>query len=86
MLDLKTKQLYVITEDAYLCDGHKFVSYGISVLSNEFNHIQSIHRISENYASISNLVELCNSLQLDPIHLYDVVDDFVSDINRIQNT
>lgn len=86
MRESKPKHLYVTIEDSYICNGHKITSYGISVFSSEYNHIQMIHRISEDYTSISNLVELCNSLQLDPIHLYDVVDDFLYDINWKQNT
>ena len=29
-------------------------------------------------APVAELVELCNALELDPIHLHDVIDDFVA--------
>ena len=35
--------------------------------------------VSKNKYLIDNLVKLCNDLQLDPIHLDDVIDDFLND-------
>lgn len=39
----------------------------------------SVHDICQDLLAITMLVELCNQLQLDPIHLQDVVDDFLAD-------
>lgn len=39
----------------------------------------SVHDICQDLLAITKLVELCNQLQLDPIHLQDVVDDFLAD-------
>ena len=35
--------------------------------------------LSPDCCSVQRLVELCNSLQPDPIHLNDILEDFLSD-------
>ena len=41
--------------------------------------LSAIYDICQDQTAITQLVELCNRLQLDPIHLQDVVDDFLAD-------
>lgn len=41
--------------------------------------LESVHDICQDFAAITKLAEVCNQLQLDPIHLQDVVDDYLAD-------
>lgn len=57
------------------------VSYGIAHVDMRDNVpiiLESVLDLSEDRASVENLVELCNDLCLDPIHMKDVVYDFIS--------
>jgi hypothetical protein len=40
--------------------------------------LESISDISSEINPVKRLVELCNNQQLDPIHLQDVVNDFLA--------
>ena len=42
--------------------------------------LESISDISANIEAIERLVQYCNNLQLDPIHLQDVVTDFLATV------
>ena len=42
--------------------------------------LESISDISTDIEPIERLVEVCNNLQLDPIHLQDVVTDFLATV------
>lgn len=54
-------------------DGNIFDTYGIS-----YKEIV-IEDISTNKTNVEKLVRLCNELELSPIHLNDVVEDFLVD-------
>ena len=40
--------------------------------------INSVHDITANESALQELVSQCNELELSPIHLLDVVEDFLS--------
>lgn len=40
--------------------------------------VVKIEDITTSKYELCTLVQLCNDLSLDPIHIYDVVDDFLS--------
>lgn len=40
--------------------------------------LESVSDLSSDIEPIEHLVEVCNDLQLDPIHLQDVVTDFLA--------
>lgn len=42
--------------------------------------LESISDLSANIEPIERLVQICNSLQLDPIHLQDVATDFLATV------
>ena len=42
--------------------------------------LESISDLSANIKPIERLVQICNSLQLDPIHLQDVATDFLATV------
>ena len=59
------------------------IGFGIAAVE-EYDGIttilESISDISANIEPVEHLVELCNNLQLDPIHLQDVVTDFLATV------
>ena len=42
--------------------------------------LDSYMDLSSDQSKITELIELCNTLKLDPIQLQDVIDDFISNI------
>lgn len=70
---------YLITSITY-DDIH---TYGIAAAVNYdgcFVVIESYIDLSTDKDSIEHLVELCNNLHLDVLHLRDIVDDFLTDL------
>ena len=66
----RLNQTIIKDEDEKECD-----TYGIS-----FDDIV-IEDISINKQKIEKLVNLCNELELSPIHIYDVIDDFLVELD-----
>lgn len=52
-------------------------SYGIIA----YKKITEIKNISSDYDKLNQLVQACNQHELDPIHLKDVVSDFLYDLD-----
>ena len=57
-------------------EGEEYTAYGIKVLSGE-EDIAVISDISVNYEEIRLLCSSCTENGLDPIHIYDVIEDFL---------
>ena len=57
----------------------KYVTYGIRC-SRNLREIAFVSDVSADAADIELLVDLCNKEQLEPIHLYDVIEDHFADI------
>ena len=59
------------------------IGFGIAAVE-EYDGIttilESISDISSNIEPVEHLVELCNNLQLDTIHLQDVATDFLTTV------
>lgn len=56
-------------------------SYGIALTETadgSTNIIQTVADISPIQGEIDHLVKMCNELRLDPIHLGDVIEDFLA--------
>lgn len=64
--------MYRIIASRYTLEGVSYLGYGIKGMKRE------IEDITTDYARLAVLVKLCNELVLDPIHLEDVVEDFLS--------
>ena len=68
-----------------------FSTINESKVTNEENEIilsydisfgeKQIKDISVNKTKIETLINLCNQNNLSPIHIYDVIDDFLVDLN-----
>lgn len=69
--------LYELIEGIFTIEAHEHIGYGISVKCVNSLKPLFFHDISTNKEDIVNLISLCNKLQLDPIHIRDVIDDFL---------
>lgn len=67
---------YTINESKVTNEENEIIlSYGISFWEKQ------IKDISVNKTKIETLINLCNQNNLSPIHIYDVIDDFLVDLN-----
>lgn len=71
------------TTEEQLLENEKVMTYGILVyyyddISCENTKIVSINDISTYKEQVEKLVNLCNKLSLSPLHLMDVILDFIS--------
>lgn len=68
---------YKMIEGLYSVENETHTGYGIA-LDDDACPNMKFPDMSTNRAEVETLVDLCNSLQLSPIHLEDVVDDFLA--------
>lgn len=68
---------YKLTKGEYIVEGISHVGYGITLKSDVSQCAVSFSDITVDREEAARLVELCNKLQLSPIHLKDVIDDFL---------
>ena len=79
---------YLMIKDEFEENGKKRTGYGIaaaeiSAVQAEENHtsvLASFADICPDSARMHRLIQMCNNLALEPIHLADVVEDFLADI------
>jgi len=50
-------------------------TYGIKVYDSNNMEVMSISDVNINESFVNKLCEICTRIQLDPIHLYDVIED-----------
>ena len=77
-----TSVTYEVTEETYSLCGINHASYGISAYADaDSDHtttiIAWIRDITSDKQKLAELVRQCNRLELSPIHLNDVVEDFL---------
>ena len=73
---------YAIAEERYTFGNETRTSYGIVAYSNANQDgsktiVASVRDITSDKASLSELVNDCNDLELSTVHLNDVVEDFL---------
>ena len=68
---------YTLLEDCVICEGKLHRTYGIAVMPSEECTLHEFHDVSTDRIAMERLVEQCNALGLAPIHLKDVIDDFL---------
>ena len=72
---------YIVVQITYKNGDSTRIGFGIAAVE-EYDGVttilESIPDISSDINPIGCLVEVCNDLQLDPIHLQDVVTDFLA--------
>jgi len=74
---------YGVTEEIYSLGASTRTSYGIvAYMDSEENGtatiVSSVRDVTDDKQAITELVLLCNYLELSAIHLNDVVEDFLS--------
>ena len=74
---------YDVLKEEISTDAARLISYGIVVYSGSKGDgtatvLAAVRDITEDREAISGLVLLCNRLKLSPIHLFDVVEDFLN--------
>lgn len=68
---------YSLVESDCEVDGYKYRGYGICVRKVGTEEARSFFDISTRRGDVLELVDRCNRLALDPIHIEDVIDDFL---------
>lgn len=68
---------YLLLEDVVTSGEITYHTYGIAVIQLGQDRRDEYHDICMDHDAASALVEKCNELNLDPIHLKDVVEDFL---------
>lgn len=72
---------YIVVQSTYKNRDITRIAFGIAAVE-EYDGVttilESISDISTYIEPIERLVKVCNNLQLDPIHLQDVVTDFLA--------
>ena len=73
---------YGVSEEVYVIGESRRVAYGIAAYADAETDqtstiVASVNDISSDREAVEKLVELCNSLELDVVHLNDVVEDFL---------
>ena len=71
--------LYSAIKDKYNLEGETHIGFGILITSTTDNKvITKIEDVTTSKYELDSIVQLCNDLSLDPIHIYDVLEDFLS--------
>ena len=66
--------MYQITEEKRAFENQEKTVYGI-YYDDEYN----VSNVSANKSTVEGLVEKYNKYKLDPIHLHDVIEDFLEE-------
>ncbi len=75
----KPKYRYVPVQETLTSDElGTYVTYSLSVRTVE-EEITFVSDVSTDYEEIKQLADLCTIKELDPIHLEDVIQDFLAD-------
>ena len=69
---------YTLCEKTYKSKRSERIAYGIAAYAEDGQTcITKLHDVTSDKDALAELVELCNRLQLSPIHLHDVIEDFL---------
>lgn len=74
---------YILMENTLLCGDWTRTCYGIAavqVYDGIVTVLDSVTDITVNRQPLEELVKLCNELSLEPIHLNDIVEDFLASL------
>ena len=68
---------YTVVEDNCQVEDREYTGYGICVKEFDSKYEHIFRDISRCREEVEKLAELCNELELDPIHIEDVICDFL---------
>ena len=70
---------YILCRETYKSKRSERITYGIAAYAEDKQTcITKLHDITSDQNALAELVSLCNRLQLSPIHLHDVIEDFLT--------
>ena len=70
---------YILCRETYKAKRSERIAYGIAVYAEGVpTCVARLHDVTSDKNALTELVLLCNRLQLSPIHLHDVVEDFLT--------
>lgn len=69
---------YILIRSIHSDDIGDRVGFGIAVVNCECVTFSAAHDLSSDENKVADLVKKCNRLNLSPMHLQDVVEDFLS--------
>lgn len=77
------KVAYEVIGEVQSHEGHDYISYGIAAYADAETCVAKyviayVPDVSTNRSAVESLVQRCNILGLSPIHLVDVVEDFLN--------
>lgn len=64
-------------ETLYSDEFGSYISFGIKAVDDLNNSIISVSDVSTNESAVTDLCRHCTLYQLHPIHLLDIIDDFI---------
>ena len=77
------KYRYIVVHSTYQIENNEQTRFGIAVVSDEGESITILETISDltsSFESVERLVKLCNKEKLEFVHLNDIVEDFLANI------
>ena len=69
--------IYTVLESECQVEGYKYTGYGIRVRNLQTDESRAFFDISVRRGDVEELVDRCNRLGLDPVHIDDVIEDFL---------
>ena len=69
---------YEVAEGDFKLDDESYRSYGL-VVKEDDTTLKQIDDVSLEKNDVVNLVKLCNKLELSPVHIDDVIEDFMAE-------
>ena len=70
--------VYTVIENDCEIEGYKYTGYGICVSETDGTCNFVYPDISRRREDVERRLELCNRLELDPVHIEDVINDFLA--------
>lgn len=73
---------YGMIEENYISERESRRAYGIAVYADAKNDssaemVAAVHDVTSDRKQMDELIEKCNRLSLSPVHLQEVIDDFL---------
>ncbi len=74
---------YGLIEETYVFRDRSRVSYGIAAYADaetdgSASVVASVRDVSPDKDRVLDLIKLCNQVELSPVHLFDVIEDFLN--------
>ncbi|MBQ9112314.1 MAG: hypothetical protein IJY08_01955 [Clostridia bacterium] len=76
-----TDSKYIVVQNTYLNGNASSVRYGLALVEEEDGELtvlESVSDLSPMLERVRELADMCNTLQLDPIHLNEITQDFLN--------